>query len=35
MIANKMSPLLQLALRYENLLTEDLKASFIVDSNQN
>lgn len=35
MITNKMAPLLQLALRYENLLTPELKESFIVDATQN
>ena len=30
-----MTPLLQIALRYESLLTEDLKASFIVDPAEN
>lgn len=31
MISNKLTPFLQLALRYENLLVEDLKRTFIVD----
>lgn len=35
MIINKMAPLLQLALQYETLLTDELKESFIVDKTQN
>lgn len=35
MINNKITPLLQLALRYENLMIEDLKESFIIDPVRN
>lgn len=35
MIDNKIAPLLQLALRYENLLTDELKGTFIVATNEN
>ena len=35
MIANKIKPLLQLALRYEGLFSEAIKENFIVDENQN
>ncbi|MBE6022933.1 MAG: peptidase S8 [Cellulosilyticum sp.] len=35
MITNKMTSLLQLALRYEGLLTDTLKSTFIVDPEQN
>lgn len=35
MIANKIDPLLQLALRYERLLSASIKENFIVDAPQN
>lgn len=35
MITNKMSPMLQIALRYQSLLTPQLQKSFVIDSNQN
>ena len=35
MITNKMAPQLQLALQFENLLTDELKSTFIVNQSQN
>ena len=35
MITNKITPLLQLALQYEGLLSRPIKENFIVDQNQN